>query len=347
MSTFSKIDNELIAKYLKNELTKSERIQLIEWLESDPENKEFLFGMKEVYLSGKRSELKQKADTANEWEKIRKKIKPPKKKIYLSSRTIFIKRLSIVAAMFMFFIVGYKADKFLLKEDVSYFTVETKAGEHTSVILSDGTSVKLNSMTKLTYPAHFNKGVREVQLDGEALFDVKQKNHMPFLVNINNYSIKVLGTRFNVSAYATDSLLTTTLETGKIEITGLKNNSSYQTQLSPGNEFVYQTATGEYAVRKADVNMALGWATGKIIFKDASLKQIASRLEREFGYKFLIKSDEIAALRYTATIEKEDLNQILYNISVVTPLVDYTVNKETQTVLFTTREVKYPKKTNN
>lgn len=346
MSTFSKIDNKLISGYLKNELTEEGRIQLIEWLESDPENKEFLFGMKEAYLSGKWNELSKKADTVNEWKKIRKKIQSSKKGTSLSRR-IFIKRITAVAAMFLFFIVGHEADKYFFKEDITYFTIETKAGEHTSVILSDGTSIKLNSMTKLIYPSHFNKGVREVQLDGEAIFDVKQLGDTPFLVNINDYNIKVLGTHFNVSAYATDSLFTTTLEQGKIEISGLKNNPSYQTRLNPGTEFVYQRTSGKGYVRKADVDLALSWASGRIIFKDASLMQIASRLERKFGYKFLIKSDKVAALKYTATIEKEDLNQILYNISVVTPLVNYTINEDEQTVLLTEREIKYQKKKNN
>lgn len=345
MSTFSKINSDLIIRYLKKQLTAEEKRYFINWLEEDSENKDFLFGLKEVYVASQWDSIIKKADTDNEWDKLYARLRPENKvpeQKYPFSRKAFMKLVGIAAALFLVFVLGNKSNYIFHRIPDNYYTIETKAGEQTSVRLADGSVVKLNSMTKLSYPAYFNSDNRVVYLSGEAVFDVKHdKKSTPFFVNVGEYVIKVLGTHFNVSAYDADSTFTTTLEVGKVEISGIKSDPSYKTVLKPGNEFVYQRTSGKYYVTDADIDYVMGWYKGKLIFKNASLDQVITRLERKFGYTFQVENEEMKRLLYTATIEKESLSDILYNISVVTPQVTYSIDEINQIVYLKLRGLKY------
>lgn len=341
MSTFSTLDEKLIIRYLKKQLSEEETRVLIKWIEEDPENKEFLFTLKEAYTASQWEELSAKADTDNAWNKLNSTIqKPASPKIRF--RTVYLKWICAAAALVACFTLGRNSGEIFGNTDEKYFSIETKAGEQTSVKLADGSTIRLNSMTKLSYPAQFNKKNRTVYLDGEAIFDVAHTGNTPFRVNVGDYEVKVLGTNFNVSAYSTDTIFTTTLETGKVEIAGTSRNQSYIAALTPGEKFVYRRSSGNYYVEKADLECALGWSKGKLIFKNATLNEISLQLERKFGYTFRV-DDRIKDLTYTATIEKEILPTILDNISIVTPQVEYAINEEQQTVSIKRRDLKIMK----
>lgn len=331
MSTFSTLNNELIVHYLKNQLSEEETRTLIGWIEEDPENKEFLFTLKEAYTANQWEEISSKADTENEWNKLQSITrKSVGKKII--SKTVCLKWACAAAALFAIFTLGRNSDEIFGSTEESFFFIETKAGEQTSVQLADGSTIRLNSMTKLSYPAQFNKKNRTVFLDGEAVFDVAHSSNNAFVVNVGDYAVKVLGTNFNVSAYSKDSIFTTTLEKGKVEISGIIKEKPYITALTPGDKFVYQRSSGTYFVEKADMECTLGWSKGKLIFKNAPLNEILTQLERKFGYSFQMADDSLKKLTYTATIEKETLPVILDNISIVTPVVNYEINDDKQTV---------------
>ncbi|WP_106829920.1 FecR family protein [Parabacteroides pacaensis] len=339
MSTFSKINSELITKYIKKQLTAEERSILIKWLEEDPDNQKLLFDLKEIYVTGRQDELLEKADTVNEWDKLYTHMKrqPRQEKRSTLPRT-FLKWTSAAAVLLLFFFIGTQAPDFLSDKKDQYFTIETKAGEQTSINLADGTTVKLNSMSKIMYPATFNEQNRVIYLEGEAMFDVKHTTgHQPFRVNVKEYAITVLGTRFNISAYSTDSVHTTTLKNGKVKITGLKDEPQYTGILSEGKEFVYQRTTGKHYIANADMEYALGWTNGQLIFKNSPLNEVITSLQRKFGYAFFIQDNRLKELTYTATIEKESLPDILQNMSVVTPRLAYQIDHRKQRVYLTFR----------
>lgn len=340
MTTFSNIEDSLITKFLKNELTKEERVLIIKWLEESDDNKEFLFSLKEAYFTSQWKKLSKKADTNNEWEKIslrlqQKNTRTSKK---ISRKETVFKWASMVAAIVVLFISGYYTAILNLHKEPTNLTISTKEGELASIVLADGTIVKLNFMSKLSYPSNFSKQNRQVFLEGEAFFDVQHDELNPFRVKVNGYTVQVLGTQFNVSAYDTDSLFSTTLKNGKIQICELTNQTDYQLLLQPGTRFVYLPATGNSYLEKADMDAVFSWVTGKIMFKNSPLHEVSLQLQRKFGYTFNINSQELKHVTYTATIQDETLEEILQNISIVTPQVKYTINEENKEIIFTRRE---------
>lgn len=118
----------------------------------------------------------------------------------------------------------------------------TKKGSRSALVLPDGTKVWLNADSRLSYPEKFTAAAREVQLTGEAFFEVTKDAKHPFIVHTENIDVRVLGTRFNVRAYPGETSTQTTLLKGSVEVL-LKNNNDKRVMLSPNEKLIVQNNT--------------------------------------------------------------------------------------------------------
>lgn len=162
-------------------------------------------------------------------------------------------------------------------------TLTTPRGGTYKVTLSDGTVVWLNAETTLKYPSHFNEEERVVQLDGEAYFEVKRiskgtSGHdlQPFKVVSANQTIAVLGTEFNVSAYADESETKTTLVEGKVRIESVQHRKNIT--LLPGEQG--KIGQGGLEKNKVDVSDYIDWKNGEFVFRDETAKEVLHRIAR-------------------------------------------------------------------
>ena len=147
-----------------------------------------------------------------------------------------------------------------------------KGGEY-QLVLSDGTLVYLNSMTKIRFPERFSEKCREVEVCGEAFFEVAENKRVPFVVKTDAYEITVLGTKFNVTAYADEQVATTTLVEGAVSISGkcivfnrIDNNGK---TISDRND-MYRN---EQVCKKLKAKHGLYFAGGKEQVKQHRLKE--------------------------------------------------------------------------
>lgn len=335
MDTCTNIDRRLILRYLRKQLTPEEKRRLADWLEESPENKKFLFGLKEVCLAGQPDVIRDRADTQAQWEDLADRLGLTAGK---RKRTGFVgKSIRPAAAAAAILVCVFLAGRYLFRTaDVcpdGRFTVETGVGEQTTVGLPDGTTVRLNALSKLSYSKTFGRDDRDVFLDGEALFDVASAaGRTPFSVQLKSYRVTVWGTRFNVSAYADDSVSVTTLEKGKIRIDGLRQPDGRSVELSPRNAFVYRLSDRSHRVVETDPDYATGWSRGEWKLKNTPLGRVAVLLKRKFGYTFDIRDRELENYPYTATIGEETLPDILQNIAVITPGLRYRIDPVSRTV---------------
>ena len=214
-------------------------------------------------------------------------------------------------------------------------TVMTAEGERTTVILDDGTKVKLNQNSKLVYPGTFGRKNRKVTLSGEAYFEVLHDDETPFLVDAGIYTVKVLGTKFNVEAYPGDICSYTSLKEGKVQI--LENNTEDEhilSELKPGTQLVYNARTGQYRMNQVSIEEIGDWMKGQIVVKQKNLQELADILKQRYGYSFEIRTDSINDIVYNIVLEQESLEEILNDVTVMTPQVHYSINHETRTVIF-------------
>ena len=224
------------------------------------------------------------------------------------SRRLVLVRTSAAAAVALLCLSVWTA--YLYMQPVAMQTVSTLA-ETRTVSLPDGTSVTLNHYSTLTYPERFNTDNREVELNGEAYFEVSKDKKHPFIVQTDAVDVRVLGTHFNVDAYRDSRDVRTTLLTGSVAVSN-KSNSEHMI-LKP-NEIAIYNKVEKKLTRKllVDATDEISWRHGEFIFDDVPLSDIARKLSNSFGTTIQITDSALQNYRISARFPNgEDLETIL------------------------------------
>ncbi|MCK9304988.1 MAG: FecR domain-containing protein [Bacteroidales bacterium] len=182
-------------------------------------------------------------------------------------------------------------------------------GEY-QLLLEDGTKVWINSETEIEYPVSFNEKVRSVRLRGEAYFEVARNPDKPFIVELDDAKIEVLGTSFNVRAYKDDISLTTTLVEGEVSFSSGTGNGNLL--LAPGEQFELDKATGTVTKRSVDVSLYTAWKDGRFAFRNQRLEDIFNTLSRWYNVQVVYQSEDIKEKRFTGDLKRyDDFSKIL------------------------------------
>ena len=218
------------------------------------------------------------------WKLLQRRIVSPRTKRLRLFRLTGAVAASVLLCLASWFVYDYRKPA----------TMQTvSAGATISVItLPDQTKVTLNRYSSLTYPDCFKKGRREVQLQGEAYFEVEKDVRHPFVVKADPVEVEVLGTHFNVEAYPGDAEVKTTLLEGSVAVRAPAENS--RIMLSPGESAVYNRADKTLQEEKTGENdTATGWRDGHFHFDYLPLQEIARELSNAFHVKIRITDEDI------------------------------------------------------
>lgn len=167
--------------------------------------------------------------------------------------------------------------------------VITTTGGFYSLVLSDGTRVWLNSESELEFPVLFGRDERVVKLEGEAFFEVTPDAARPFIVQMSGVRTRVLGTSFNIKAYANESGVTTTLFTGKVDVASLVDTTG-KVVLSPGKQADWNQQTGKLSVSEANLDNVIAWKEGMFVFNKENIEVVTRQIERWYGVKFVYEA---------------------------------------------------------
>lgn len=255
-------------------------------------------------------------------------------KAYLSRKTTQRKRslwLNRAAAILVLPLLMAGSYFYLNLPDKDPQTVQyiVPRGEKSNMILSDGTRIWLNSGSTLSYESN-GKQVRKVYLTGEAFFDVTKNKGKPFLVETENYTIKVYGTQFNVRAYDDMTCSETILKEGMVTIS-LEGQKTVK--LKPGQRF-FLNKEKRYEISDVNPDLYLNWKENILKISNEELESLVIRIERWYGVKIQIEDFErVKHLRYTLTIKTESLREMLELMKYVTPF-SYEINGENVTLKY-------------
>ncbi len=217
--------------------------------------------------------------------------------------------------------------KIAINEDTVNIAVQGKAknstglnqviipyGKRSEITLADGTHIWLNSGSQISYPARFDKKTREVYLNGEALFEVTPDKTKPFFVHTNDITIRVLGTRFNVSSYMEDPVTQTVLIEGKVS--AARNSFMAKTiDLNPGERLVYDKKGENLKKDQVDVNLYTSWINGYLIFENEPTTTIFKKLERYYNQR-IIANENLDKITFSGKLDlREHIRDVLDNIS--------------------------------
>ncbi|WP_291591912.1 FecR family protein [Bacteroides sp.] len=194
-------------------------------------------------------------------------------------------------------------------EEEQYAEVTAATGSVIRYELPDHSVVWLNAGSTLRYPTVFRNDNRNVELKGEAYFEVQADKERPFYVNtLNGLKVYVYGTKFNVAAYDDDSYIETVLEKGKVNVITPNQETIV---LAPGEQLLYDKQSQKSKKNTVDVYGKVAWKDGKLIFRNASLEEIFKRLERHFNVDIQFDNKAGKEYKYRATFRNETLSQIL------------------------------------
>ena len=216
--------------------------------------------------------------------------------------------------------------------------VSSKPGARTKLVLPDGTQVWLNSGSRLNYQKDFNAHFREVELEGEAFFDVVKDAAHPFIVHTSGIDVKVLGTVFNVKSYLQDETIEATLLRGIIEVTRKDNPNGPKVILKPNEKLIFSkqlstlsldgstakpaytkqlTVKPEISVTSIPKNIPdsekteTAWVYNRLVFDGDSFQELAVKLERWYNVKITISNKDLLRYRFKGAFENETVNEAL------------------------------------
>ena len=197
------------------------------------------------------------------------------------------------------------------------------------VVLADGSKVYLNSESEIRYPTFFAGGERRVYLKGEAFFEVTSDTSRPFIVNVGEMDVRVLGTRFNVNAYVPERAIRTTLVSGKVRVSDREDKAAVV--LEPGQQAVWKK--NGLTMREVDALAVSAWVDGKFYFEEGmTLEEITEQLQRWYDIDFFFASERVKHFVFAGMIKKEYAANEIFSIIEKAARVKFTVNGRTVAV---------------
>ena len=211
--------------------------------------------------------------------------------------------------------------------------ITSPPGIRSEVVLPDGTKVWLNSESTIKYSVPFQKESRSIDLVGEAFFDVTKNPDQPFIVESGKVKVKVLGTRFNCKAYSNDPTIEVILEEGKIALQ-YGNAGEKDSFMKPGDRLVYEKKSNTAILENENISKYIAWHTGKLVFDNTPMTEVAQLLSRWYGVDVNVENDEIRNYRFTTTFENESLFQVIELLGLSSPIqikyIPATLGKDNQ-----------------
>lgn len=214
-----------------------------------------------------------------------------------------------------------------LPSEPVFHTIAIPRGGQFSLTLPDGTRIWLNASSRLRFPANFSGTERLVELEGEAYFEVARNERQPFRVKARGMEVDVLGTHFNVMAYADEPSIQTTLLEGKVRLSA----GGSAVVLKPGQQGRY--AEGQaIQVRKADTEQAMAWKNGMFVFNDEELPSIMRKISRWYDVDVQFRNPG-ATLSFAGSISRfKNVQDVLHMLS-LTGTVQFRVEGKTIMVM--------------
>lgn len=312
---------ELLSKYITGEISTEEKQQLLQRLKEDATFR------KEAADVVNLSALMAMAGEESEASEFRYRmfVRQRKKRTFW----IGVRRASRYAAVVLLSVLStYLLMNHLVGEgsgEPRYQAFLTPAGQRAKVMLADGTTVWLNANSSLRYPERFDTKSREVELQGEAFFEVQKEGGKPFVVKTSKMDIEVTGTKFNVNAYGTEKNFVVSLVEGAVSV-DCANDRGHRFDLRPKQMIIVSDSSSE--IKEFENTDFLSWTEGVFIFDDMPMSDIIRKLELYYDVSIVVKNTKLGSYRYTGKFRQRDgVESVLKKLQIVYPF-SYTKDDE-------------------
>ncbi|WP_439181951.1 FecR family protein [Carboxylicivirga taeanensis] len=316
------INEDILIRYIKGECSADEQAQVVHQLRHNNELFQRYLQLKDAWdYTG----LKTNAYNYNEeleWERVEERLSLSFVRQHRLKRIL---NLAVVAAAVLFaFFIGHqfsaRPDTDLSNGGAHVFTASE--GQITQLTLADGSLVTLNAGSSLTVPSDFGHGSRDVQLVGEAHFNVTKHPKLVFEVHSGQQQVKVLGTIFNIRAYPDETQIVTTLEEGIVQ---WQSNGKHIT-MKPDMQVVFDVSTKNVEKRTVNSKRINQWSVGRYVFEDVVFGEVVDIIERWYNVRVDWQAEDFEGQHFHGVIKKSSsLSETLELLKVMTP-ISYSIN---------------------
>jgi ferric-dicitrate binding protein FerR (iron transport regulator) len=330
----------LFCKYLNKQLTKEEYEKFVKELgdKGVHENFDYLFDGFINMLSKKYKDIEHVEDLNTEVQRVLNIAKQKERTVnkQTKSRNIY-SNLAKIAAVVIFLVSltitwysinnKYKDNGLQIDETVNVLTKNTGYGEMSNVTLSDGSNVKMNAGSKICFNEVFSGKTREVNLNGQAFFDVAKNKEKPFVIKAGKVKVTVLGTAFDVKSYDDDEYACITVLRGRVKV----NSPTTEYVITPNEQVIFFKSTGELVKREVNAENFLKWLQQKLYFEKTPVPEMLHQLERWYNVKFKVNDPEILSKTVTGEYVNNNLKSVL-NAFCFSINIEYKINNNVVTL---------------
>lgn len=297
------IVEELLPRYCDGNVSAEEKEKVEIWIRQSEEHYKIAQQIQLIYLASDTIAIMDQVNTDNALDKVDGRIRRSQLK------TLFMWGQRVAAILFIPLLAAYLLEVIIPeKRDIRMLEVRTNPGMTTSLTLPDGTKVNLNSESSLVYPETFDGDLRSVRLEGEAFFEVVKNPEKRFVVTTpHNARVEVLGTSFNMEAFKWDSIVSTTLISGKVAFI----SRSGQVNMKPGEKLVYNIQADRASIYQTNGEAEISWKNGMIIFRKTPFEEALRMLTKRFNVDFVVSNNKYVKDFYTGSFTNHRLEQIL------------------------------------
>lgn len=300
--------------YLEGKISSADEQILFEFLRCKKNNLQLFFKWEKEWLVSR----KRDQDIEIEWQRMKSEILKNKlaasPKPFLSLRKINpLVRIAALIIIILGFATIFK-DTINGSANENYIVVEAPYGDKSKVVFKDGTTIWLNSGSKLTYNAHSRDSDIMVKLEGEGYFDVAKNKRRKFVVETSEYLIEVKGTKFNVTSYGDDHFISTTLIDGEIHL----NHNNQITKVKPGECAIFDKNTGQLFKENVDAAASKEWIEDVVVYDDISLDELIKKLTRRYNIPIHLESIQLGDKHFSIALRNgETLSDVMQALGIV------------------------------
>ena len=321
------IDDKILKRYLAGEGAKEDKELIIDWFSSLSEESSLRKASFPVWDNPEHELFLPEEKAEILLDRINHKIRLSEEPVRREKTTIvrYLRYLSKIAVLLFIPLVIYiwtLRDKIIASDgELVYSEIQCLPGSRTMFNLPDGSRGWLNGGSTLEFPLEFKGKTREIRLSGEAFFEVESNPKIPFIVTGEHIQVKAYGTSFNVTAYPEDELNEVTLVVGSLMVLGIKNEQKQNFgKLDPGQMCSYDLVSSSYQIKTADVEKAISWKSGKLVFRDDSFKEVVKKCNRWYHVNIDLKDKELEKYTYVGTFQDETLDEVLKLLTLTAPI---------------------------
>lgn len=315
---------KILALFTRNEYQEPTKQEFYQWLVDEEHNTEKDEALQTLWQEARKKGIA--PNISQSYEQLRKTAGIPSIKKERKFRPIHIWQAAaavffIVAASSIYFsTIGKDAEVDLIQQYIPTAEVRT-------LTLPDGSEVQLNSQSTLLYPQNFAGKERSVFLIGEANFKVKPNKKHPFIVKSNDFQVTALGTEFNVSAYPENPTSEATLISGSVLVE--YNDLKEQTILKPNEQLAYNRHTRQHSQLNPNMNEITAWQRGELVFREMTIQDIITILERKYPYTFEYQLKNLKKDRFSFRFKDgAPLSEVMDVIVSVVGNMDYKIKED-------------------